>query len=61
MPVHRTTVTKGGKTVPAYQYGGHGAKYTYKAGNKASALAAKKKAIAQGLAITRRTGETFKG
>lgn len=52
MPVHRTT--KNGK--PAYQWGEHGAKYTYIPGNKASLMAAKKKAMAQGLAVARRTG-----
>jgi len=51
MPVHRTTVN--GK--PAYQFGDSGKKYTYTAGNAASRLAAKKKAIKQGLAIANRT------
>ncbi len=46
MPVHETT--KNGK--PAYQWGKHGAKYTYTPGNEASRKAAKKKAIKQGLA-----------
>ncbi len=46
MPVHRTTV--GGR--PAYQWGNHGKKYSYKAGNKASASAAKRKAGKQGQA-----------
>jgi hypothetical protein len=41
MPVHRTT--KDGK--PAMQYGTHGVKYPYKAGNAASREAAKKKAL----------------
>jgi len=52
MPVHRTT--KNGN--PAMQYGTHGAKYPYVAGNKASREAAKKKAIKQALAIQRRSG-----
>lgn len=51
MPVHRTTVN--GK--PAYQFGDSGKKYTYTAGNAASRLAAKKKAIKQGLAVANRT------
>ncbi len=51
MPVHRAT--KDGR--PAYQWGNQ-AKYTYTAGNTASRERAKKKAIAQGLAIARRTG-----
>jgi hypothetical protein len=49
MPIKRTSVN--GK--PAYQYGDDGAKYTYTAGNAASRLAAKKKAIKQGLAISK--------
>lgn len=53
MPIQRTT--KNGK--PAYQYGDNGAKYTYKPGSPASRLAAKKKAIKQGLAIANRTGK----
>ena len=51
MPVHRST--KNGK--PAFQWGIHGAKYPYTPGNKASAEAAKKRAIAQGLAVAHRT------
>ena len=51
MPVHRTT--KNG--TPAYQWGDHGAKYAYTPGNKTSAETAKKRAIAQGLAVARRT------
>ena len=51
MPVHRTT--KDGR--PAFQWGNHGAKYPYAPGNKASAEVAKKRAIAQGLAVARRT------
>ena len=38
------------------QYGTHGAKYPYVAGNKASREAAKKKAVKQALAIQRRSG-----
>ena len=52
MPIHRTT--KNSK--PALQYGTHGAKYTYTAGNKASREAAKRKCITQALAIQRRSG-----
>ena len=51
MPVHRTTVN--GK--PAYQWGDSGKKYTYKAGDATSRLAAKKKAFKQGLAVANRT------
>jgi len=47
MPIHRTT--KNGK--PALQYGTHGAKYTYTAGNKASREAANRKCVKQALAI----------
>jgi hypothetical protein len=53
MPVHRTTV----KGKPAYQWGNQ-KKYTYTPGNKASALAAKKKAIKQGLAVAHSQGTT---
>jgi hypothetical protein len=52
MPVH--TTTKNGK--PAYQWGQHGAKYTYTPGNKVSREKAKKKAINQGLAVAKREG-----
>jgi hypothetical protein len=52
MPVHRTT--KNGK--PAFQWGQHGAKYAYTPGNRASTETAKKRAIAQGLAVARRMG-----
>jgi len=52
MPVHRTTAANG---KPAYQWGATGKKYTYKAGNAASRLAAKKSAIKQGLAVAYRT------
>jgi len=51
MPIKR--VTKDGK--PGYRWGQHGAVYTYTAGNAASRLAAKKKAIKQGLAVAKRT------
>ncbi|GMU26172.1 MAG: hypothetical protein AMXMBFR16_10770 [Candidatus Uhrbacteria bacterium] len=53
MPVHRTTAN--GK--PAYQWGEAGKKYTYTPNNAASRLAAKKKAIKQGLAVAQRTGK----
>ena len=46
MPIQRTT--SNGK--PAYQWGDTGKKYTYKAGDPSSRMAAKKKAIKQGLA-----------
>ena len=52
MPIHRAT--KDGK--PALQYGTHGAKYTYTAGNKTSREVAKQKCIKQALAIQRRSG-----
>ena len=52
MPIHRTT--KDG--TPALQYGTHGAKYAYAAGNKASREVARKKCIKQALAIQRRSG-----
>lgn len=52
MPIHR--VVKNGK--PAYQWGSHGAKYTYTPGNKVSMETAKKRAIAQGLAVAKQTG-----
>ncbi len=47
MPIRKVTV----KGRPAYQWGEHGAKYPYTPGNKASMIAAKKKAIDQGLAV----------
>lgn len=53
MPIQRTTKNR----KPAYQYGPHGAKYTYLPGNPASRKAAKKKAIKQALAIQHRTGK----
>jgi len=46
-------VTVGGK--PGYRWGETGKPYIYTPGNKASAEAAKKRAIAQGLAVARRT------
>ena len=52
MPIHRVIVNG----QPALQYGTRGAKYPYKAGNKASREAAWKKAIKQALAIQRRSG-----
>ena len=51
MPIRRVTV--GGKA--AYRWGETGKPYTYAPGNKASAEAARKRAIAQGLAVARRT------
>jgi hypothetical protein len=51
MPVHKAT--KNGK--PAFQWGKNGKVYPYKPGNKASEEAAKKRAIAQGLAVAYRT------
>ncbi|MFW9873060.1 MAG: hypothetical protein ACFFG0_08175 [Candidatus Thorarchaeota archaeon] len=50
MPVHRTIVTIRGETHPAYQWGNHGKKYPYIAGDEKSREAAKKKAEAQGRA-----------
>ncbi len=47
MPVHKTTSGK----KPAFQWGDSGKKYPYTPGNKASMIAAKKKAIDQGLAV----------
>lgn len=49
MPLMRCT----GEGKPGWKYGESGKCYTYEPGNKASALRAKKKAIRQGLAITR--------
>ena len=51
MPVHKTTE----KGKPAWQWGNQ-KKYPYKTGDKASSLRAKKKAIAQGLAVARSQG-----
>jgi hypothetical protein len=53
MPIHRAT--KDGR--PAWQWGKTGAKYPYTPGNKQSMMAAKKKAIRQGLAVARSTGK----
>jgi hypothetical protein len=50
MPVHRTTAN--GK--PAYQWGTTGKKYPYTPNNATSRMAAKKKAIKQGLAVSYR-------
>jgi len=47
MPVRKVTV----KGRPAFQWGASGKKYPYTPGNKASMMAAKKKAIDQGLAV----------
>jgi hypothetical protein len=46
MPVHRGTDTKG----PYYQWGGHGKKYRYTAGNTRSRSRAKQSAARQGQA-----------
>ena len=46
MPVHRTTF----KGKPAFQWGKHGKKYTYKVKNKKSRNWAKRKAYRQGYA-----------
>lgn len=46
MPVHRGKDSKG----PYYQWGDHGKKYRYEAGNKQSREAAKEKAERQGRA-----------
>jgi hypothetical protein len=51
MPVKRVTV----KGKPAYRWGDSGKSYPYTAGDKASALRAKKRAINQGLAVAYRT------
>jgi len=53
MPLRR--VTKDGR--PGWQYGKHGAVYTYKAGNAASEKKAKNLAIKQGLAVQYESGE----
>ena len=45
MPIHRTTKDR----KPAIQYGTHGAKYTYTAGNKASREAANESASSRPL------------
>ncbi len=46
---------------PGYKYGEEGKCYTYPAGDKASQKAAKLKAIRQGVAISKQTGEKFDG
>lgn len=45
---------------PGWKYGDSGTCYTYKAGNEKSEAAAKLKAIKQGIAISRESGEKFK-
>jgi hypothetical protein len=52
------TCSAGGK--PGIKFGTGGKCYSYKAGSKSSQLRAKKKAIKQGLAISRSTGEKFR-
>jgi hypothetical protein len=52
MPIKR--VTENGK--PAFRWGDSGKAYSYTPGDAASRLKAKKKAIAQGLAVANRTG-----
>ncbi len=44
---------------PGWKYGDSGACYTYTAGNEKSEAAAKLKAIKQGTAISRESGEKF--
>lgn len=44
---------------PGWKYGDSGACYTYTAGNEKSEAAAKLKAIKQGIAISRESGEKF--
>lgn len=44
---------------PGYKWGENGKCYTYTPGNEQSRKAAKRKAILQGVAISRRTGEKF--
>jgi len=44
---------------PGWRWGDSGACYTYTAGNEKSEAAAKLKAIKQGIAITRSSGEKF--
>lgn len=55
MPLRKST----SKGRPCVKYGESGKCYPYKAGNAASQKAAKKKAINQGLAISRRSGRKF--
>jgi len=45
---------------PGWKYGDSGVCYTYTANNKKSEAAAKLKAIRQGIAISRESGEKFK-
>jgi len=45
---------------PGWKYGDSGACYTYTTGNEKSEAAAKLKAIKQGIAISRESGEKFK-
>jgi hypothetical protein len=52
MPVKRVIVD--GK--PAYRWGDSGKAYKYTPGNASSRLAAKKRAIKQGVAVAYRTG-----
>ncbi len=52
MPVKRVVVDGS----PAYRWGDSGKAYTYKPGDASSRLAAKKKAIKQGLAVAHRSG-----
>ena len=44
---------------PGWKYGDNGACYTYTADDKKSESAAKLKAIKQGIAISRESGEKF--
>lgn len=53
MPLIHVTVD--GK--PGWRYGSKGKVYTYKAGDKAASMAAKKKAIAQAIAIQKSSGQ----
>ena len=44
---------------PGWKYGDNGACYTYTAGDKKSEATAKLKAIKQGVAISKNSGEKF--
>jgi hypothetical protein len=55
MPLKRCT--KNNK--PGWKYGDSGVCYTYSAGDKKAEAAAKLKAIKQGIAISRESGESF--
>jgi len=55
MPLKRCRL----KDKPGWKYGDNGACYTYTAGNEKSEAAAKLKAIKQGIAISRESGEKF--